>query len=106
MINFGINSGSLLGILDLFLALAYFTLSPALPIAMRRDLGVTGTLLYIGQVSVAPSFLFIIGFILFFQGWRLDPILQFSYVLMHFLVIYLGFKDIVISRLIYPRIRR
>ncbi|EDX71974.1 hypothetical protein MC7420_5118 [Coleofasciculus chthonoplastes PCC 7420] len=42
------------------------------------------------------------GFILLFQGWRLDPILQFSYVLLNFLVIYLGVKDIILFRLLSP----
>lgn len=106
MVNFGLNFASLLGLLDIFLALAYLALSIALPIARRRDIGVTGIVLYIIQGIIAPFFLLITGFILIFQGWRLDPLLQFSYFLLQFLVIYLGVKDIILFRLLSPRNHR
>ncbi|MEQ8539865.1 MAG: hypothetical protein RIB93_20750 [Coleofasciculus sp. D1-CHI-01] len=102
MVNFGLNSATLLGLLDIFLSIAYLAISVALPIARRRDIGVTGIVLYIIQAIIAPLFLLMTGFILFFQGWRLDPILQFSYVLLNFLVIYLGVKDIILFRLLSP----
>ena len=41
--------------------------------------------------------MFICGFILVFQGWRLDPILQFMQILLSILIIYLSIKDIVIN---------
>ncbi|MEQ9001911.1 MAG: hypothetical protein RID53_36105 [Coleofasciculus sp. B1-GNL1-01] len=106
MVNFGLNSATLLGLLDIFLSIAYLAISVALPIARRRDIGVTGIVLYIIQAIIAPLFLLMAGFILFFQGWRLDPILQFSYVLLNFLVIYLGVKDIILFRLLSPRNHR
>ena len=37
------------------------------------------------------------GGILIFQGWRLDPILQFMQILLSILIIYLSIKDIVIN---------
>ncbi len=36
MVNFGFNNASLLGLLDIILAIAYLALSIALPIARRR----------------------------------------------------------------------
>lgn len=70
MVNFGFNSASLLGI---FLAVAgaglYFmrTLRPEL----SRDHDI-----FFAAVGLLS------GFILIFQGWRLDPILQFSQLLL------------------------
>ncbi|HYX13261.1 MAG TPA: Ycf66 family protein [Nostoc sp.] len=37
------------------------------------------------------------GIILFFQGWRLDPILQFEQFLLLLLIVYFTIKDIVIN---------
>ena len=106
MVNVSLNSASLLGLLDIFLALAYLALSIALPIARRRDIGATGILLYIIQGIIAPFFLLITGFILLFKGWQLDPLLQFSYLLLNLLIIYLGVKDIILFRLLSPRNHR
>jgi len=102
MVNFGLNSATLLGLLNIFLSLAYVALSIALPIARREEMGITGKILYIIQAIIAPFILFLTGFILIFQGWRLDPILQFGYFLLNFLVIYLGVKDIILFRLLSP----
>jgi len=65
-------------------------------------MGITGKIIYIIQAIIAPFILFLTGFILIFQGWRLDPILQFGYFLLNFLVIYLGVKDIILFRLLSP----
>jgi hypothetical protein len=82
MVNFGFNNASLLGLLDIILAIAYLALSIALPIARRRDVGDTGVALYVVQAIIAPAFLLLSGFILVFQGWRLDPPLQFAFLLL------------------------
>ncbi|WP_442939864.1 Ycf66 family protein [Nostoc sp.] len=44
-----------------------------------------------------PIIILLCGFILTFQGWRLDPILQFGQFLSFLLIIYLIIKDIVIN---------
>ncbi|MDZ8238814.1 MAG: Ycf66 family protein [Nostoc sp. ChiQUE01a] len=44
-----------------------------------------------------PIVLLLCGGILFFQGWRLDPILQIQQFLLSLLIIYLTIKDIVIN---------
>ncbi|MCC5637977.1 Ycf66 family protein [Nostoc sp. CHAB 5844] len=53
--------------------------------------------IYIFQTLIIPIFLLLSGFILVFQGWRLDPILQFMQLLLSVLIIYLCIKDIVIN---------
>ncbi|MEH2080887.1 MAG: Ycf66 family protein [Nostoc sp.] len=41
--------------------------------------------------------MFLCGVFLTFQGWQLDPILQFGQLLLSLLIIYLLIKDIVIN---------
>ncbi|HEY9636632.1 MAG TPA: hypothetical protein V6D14_24750 [Coleofasciculaceae cyanobacterium] len=103
MVNYGINVGSLLGIVDVILAIAYLAISIALAIVRRRDLGVTGVALYIVQTIFAPLILLVSGFVLFFQGWRLDPTLLFAFLLLHLLLIYLGITDVNLLRLVSSR---
>ena len=52
---------------------------------------------YIIQLVIIPIFLLLSGFILIFQGWRFDPILQFQQLILSFLVILLSLKDILIN---------
>ncbi|MGK7873841.1 MAG: Ycf66 family protein [Xenococcaceae cyanobacterium] len=106
MVNFGLNFSSLLGLWDLLLAIAYLILSIVMLINQSHILGELGQIIYILQAIIAPLILLICGFILIFQGWRLDPILQFAIFLLHILVIYLGVKDVVIFHLVSQRLRR
>lgn len=103
MVNYGINSGSILGFFDLILAIAYLAISIALPLSRARELGNIAILLYVGQGIIAPASLLLVGFIHIFQGWRLDPILQFADFLVNLLLVYLGIKDFVLLRLIFSR---
>jgi hypothetical protein len=70
MVNFGLNSASILGI---FLAVAgaalYFLRSVRPELARDHDI-------FFAAVGL------LCGFILLFQGWRLDPILQFGQLLL------------------------
>ncbi|WP_347277136.1 Ycf66 family protein [Coleofasciculus sp. FACHB-712] len=43
--------------------------------------------------------LLISGIILFLQGWRLDPVLQFGQFLLFLLILYMILKDIVLERI-------
>lgn len=70
MVNFGFNSASVLGIV-LILAGAGLYLMRSLKPDVSRDHDI-----FFAAVSL------LCGFILFFQGWRLDPILQFSQLLL------------------------
>ena len=97
MVNYGINLAGLLGIFYILLAVAYFILVIIWLAQTARRLNASALVLYIIQAIFAPILMFICGFILVFQGWRLDPILQFMQILLSILIIYLSIKDIVIN---------
>ncbi|MEH1884710.1 Ycf66 family protein [Nostoc sp.] len=96
-VNFGVNSGSLLGIIYLLWAIIYLILTVAWLSQRGTRLRGWALALYIIQLIFTPIIMFLIGTILFFQGWRLDPILQFGQFLSLLLIIYLSIKDIVIN---------
>ncbi len=82
MVNFGLNSASLLGI---FLAVAgaalYFLRTVRPELARDHDI-------FFAAVGL------LCGFILLFQGWRLDPILQFGQFLLTGSAIFFAFESI------------
>ena len=82
MVNFGLNSASFLGII---LAVAgaglYFLRSIRPELSRDQDIAFTA----IGIIC---------GFILIFQGWRLDPILQFGQLLLSGSAIYFAYESI------------
>lgn len=86
MVNFGFNSASLLGAL---LALFGLLLVP-LGLSFRRPFR-KGNLF---QDILLALVCLLCGFVLIFQGWRLDPILQFGQFLLTVSFIYLVIKDI------------
>ena len=96
-VNFGLNLASLIGITYVLLAIVYFILTVAW--LARRGNRLTGwaLALYIIQVVFTPIIMLLCGIILFFQGWRLDPILQFEQFLLLLLIVYFTIKDIVIN---------
>ncbi|MBD2739992.1 hypothetical protein H6H02_00080 [Coleofasciculus sp. FACHB-1120] len=99
MINFGLNSASILGLLYIILAITYLSLIRGA--ASRRTNNLSDSVLKLDKfVSVIiRSLLLISGIILFLQGWRLDPVLQFGQFLLFSLILYMIGKDIVIERL-------
>jgi hypothetical protein len=103
MVNFGFNGGSLLGLLDVILAIAYLAWSIFVTITRGREFSTVFVLLFIIQALIAPGVLILSGLILIFQGWRLDPLLQLSYFLLNILLIYLGLKDVILLSLVAPR---
>ncbi|MBD1838639.1 hypothetical protein H6F78_09720 [Coleofasciculus sp. FACHB-64] len=86
MVNFGINSASILGIVLTLFGLFLISLG----ILLRRPFRVENLI----QDSVLASVYLLCGLILFFQGWRLDPILQFGQILLTVSSMYLIAKDI------------
>ena len=82
MVNFGLNSASILGI---FLAVAgaalYFLRSVRPELSRDHDI-------FFAAVGL------LCGFILLFQGWRLDPILQFGQVLLSGSTIFFAVESI------------
>ncbi|MBD2537957.1 Ycf66 family protein [Coleofasciculus sp. FACHB-SPT36] len=99
MINFGLNSSSILGLLYIILAITYLILIKGAE--SRRTNNLSASVLKLDKfVSVIiRSLLLISGIILFLQGWRLDPVLQFGQFLLFSLILYMIGKDIVIERL-------
>ncbi|WP_414572867.1 Ycf66 family protein [Nostoc sp. CCY 9925] len=96
-VNFGLNLVGLIGIIYLLLSIVYFLLTLAWLVQRGTRLRGWSLSLYIIQVIFTPIVLLLCGGILFFQGWRLDPILQIQQFLLSLLIIYLTIKDIVIN---------
>lgn len=95
-VNIGLNVASLLGIIYVLLGAAYLILMVCFLVKTTR-LTNWALSLYIIQGIFIPVLMFLSGVILIFQGWRLDPILQFGQVILFLLIIYLTIKDIVIN---------
>ena len=96
-VNFGANSASILGIIYLLLAVGYLIFMVFWLVKRGTRLTSWALALYIIQSIVVPILILLCGLILIFQGWRLDPILQFGQLLSFLLIIYLILKDIVIN---------
>ncbi len=86
MVNYGLNLASLLGF---FLALFGLLLVP-LGLSFRRPFRIRNLF----QDILLALVCLLCGFILIFQGWRLNPILQFGQILLIVSIIYLSIKDI------------
>ena len=94
MVNFGLNSASILGI---FLAVAgaslYFLRSVRPELARDHDI-------FFAAVGL------LCGFILLFQGWRLDPILQFGQFLLTGTTIFFAVESIRLRKVATEQARR
>ena len=94
MVNFGLNSASILGI---FLAVAgaslYFLRSVKPELARDHDI-------FFAAVGL------LCGFILLFQGWRLDPILQFGQFLLTGTTIFFAVESIRLRKVATEQARR
>jgi hypothetical protein len=106
MVNFGFSPASLLGIINIILSFGYLISYIVFLITKRRALDGLGIILYLIQTIIASSFLLLVGLIVFFNGWRLDPILQFGFFLLDILVVYLAAKDIFIFKRLLESNRR
>ncbi|MDJ0708339.1 MAG: Ycf66 family protein [Leptolyngbyaceae cyanobacterium MO_188.B28] len=93
-INFGTTLASYIGLLQALGALGYFVLSIAQVITAFRSKGVGDLVVRILQLLLAPYILLISGGILFYNGWRLDPNLQFQQLSTSVLIGYLIFLDL------------
>lgn len=86
MVNFGLNSASFLGILLLLLSISLLPLG----LLLRKPFRVENLI----QDIVFAIVYILCGFILLFQGWRLDPILQICQFLLIVSTVYWTIKDI------------
>ena len=96
-VNFGANSANILGIIYLLLGVVYLIFMVFWLLKRGARLTSWALALYIIQAMFSPIIMLLCGFILTFQGWRLDPILQFEQFLLLLLILYLSIKDIVIN---------
>lgn len=96
-VNLGVNPASILGLLQIIFGLFYliFVIFQLMQIGNRLSNLTIG--FFIIQLFLLPVFLLLSGLILIFQGWRLDPILQFQQLIISALVFYLSLKDIFIN---------
>jgi len=96
-INFGINAGFFNGILLFILGIAYGI--SAITVLLRRAsrMSTLSIFLYLGQGVIAILLLPFCGFILVFQGWRLEPIMQFGQFLLAVFITFVCVKDILIN---------
>ena len=94
--NFGINISSLLGLLNIAVAIVYFILTITKIIqVIRRSASAFYITTKILELVWCPLALLISGVILLFNGWRLDPILQLQQILLESVVIFLFTKDFI-----------
>ncbi|MEH2376690.1 Ycf66 family protein [Nostoc sp.] len=91
------NSASILGIIYLLLGVVYLIFMVFWLVKRGARLTSWALALYMIQAIFTPIIMLLCGFILTFQGWRLDPILQFEQFLLLLLILYLSIKDIVIN---------
>ena len=87
MVNFGFTSTTILGLLDLIGSIGYFILTiGSILDGVRRSTSALNLILKVYELLVCPIALFLSGVILIFNGWRLDPILQFQQLLFHLII--------------------
>ncbi|BAY12358.1 Ycf66 family protein [Calothrix sp. NIES-2098] len=96
-VNFGLNTASLLGILYIIFGILYMIFMVFLLFRRASRLNSIAFVIYLFQALLIPSIMLLCGFIFVFQGWRLDPILQFAQFLLTILIIYFSAKDILIN---------
>jgi hypothetical protein len=86
----------LLGLFDFILAISTFAMT--LTLITKQTVQTNTIQFYIAQLILVPSLLLISGFILLFQGWRLDPILLLGMLCLHSIMIFLLVKDFFVYR--------
>ncbi|MDZ7991221.1 MAG: Ycf66 family protein [Nostoc sp. EfeVER01] len=96
-VNFGLNIAGLIGIIYLLWAIIYLILTVAWLSQRGTSLRGWALALYLIQLIFTPIIMLLSGVILYYQGWRLDPVLQFEQFLLLLLILYLSIKDIVIN---------
>ena len=96
-VNIGATPVTLIGFAYILLSVVYFFFMIAWLIPRFSRLNPSAITTYILQIIFIPIPILISGSILVFQGWRLDPILQFSNFLLFLVLMYLLIKDITIN---------
>ncbi|WP_019508884.1 Ycf66 family protein [Pleurocapsa sp. PCC 7319] len=88
MVNFGLNFISVVGLFDVLGGIGYFILIITQVLeSVRKSNSSLYIILKVLELLFCPIALLLSGGILIFNGWRLDPILQFQQLLFHLIVI-------------------
>ncbi len=96
-VNFGIDIAALIGLFQIILGLVYLIYTIVKLLQTRNIWSSLITAFYIIQLVIVPTFSFFSGCVLIFQGWRLDPILQFQQFILFLLIVFLIIKEMVIN---------
>jgi thiol:disulfide interchange protein len=87
MVNFGLNLASIIGILYILISLPYLIWSISqLIILIKTSNNVSKIAIKLLEFLLVPGCLLLSGLILLFNGWRLDPILQFQQILITIII--------------------
>lgn len=96
-VNVGATPVTFIGLAYILLSIVYFFFMIAWLVPRFNRLNPSAITMYILQIIFIPIPILISGSILVFQGWRLDPILQFANFLLFLVLIYLLIKDVTIN---------
>lgn len=96
-INLGATPATFIGILYMLTSIVYFFFLIAWLIPRFSRINPSAVTTCILQIILIPIPILISGFILLFQGWRLDPILQLGNLLLFLLLMYFLVTDIIIK---------
>ncbi|BDA66692.1 hypothetical protein CAL7716_008580 [Calothrix sp. PCC 7716] len=96
-VNVGTTPATLLGVIYILTSIVYFFFLIAWLIPRFSRINPSAITTCILQIILIPIPILISGFILLFQGWRLDPILQLGNLLLFLVLIYFLITDIIIK---------
>ena len=102
-INIGSTPATLIGVVHMIIGIIYFVFMIAWLIPRFTRLSSWATTMYLIQIIFVPIALILSGFILTFQGWRLDPILQLGQFLISLALFYFLIKDLTINAIYQNR---
>ncbi len=89
----GLTTASIIGIFEIIWGLFYLGLSAVQVANTSKRFNQDEFLLRIFQLLFLPIIFLLSGLILLFQGWRLDPILQFQQILITTPILYFTYLD-------------
>jgi hypothetical protein len=99
MVNYGLNTASIIGILYILMPFPYFIWSISqLIVIIKTSNNAFKIAKKIINLLVVPGSLILSGLILVFQGWRLDPILQFQQVLVLIIISTFIYSDLILDK--------
>ena len=96
MVNVGFSAASFSTLAGLFLVLLGLLIPVLAIVALVRNPRRTENVIGLVQDIALALVYLVCGGILFFQGWRQDPSMQFAQILMTLAIAYLSLKDLLL----------